>query len=78
MSEQRILVTDKEAAGLLSIGKSTFWANVKKGLLPPPIKIGGATRWRVSDLLQCVEASLTTTASSAGAGASTQPGYTQP
>jgi predicted DNA-binding transcriptional regulator AlpA len=52
--EEKILLTDKEAAKLLSIGKTTLWNNVKKGEVPPPIKIGGATRWRVADLLAFV------------------------
>lgn len=46
----KILVTAQEAAQLLSMGRSTLWQNVKNGLLPEPVKIGGATRWRVADL----------------------------
>jgi predicted DNA-binding transcriptional regulator AlpA len=53
MSE-KILMRDKEAAAFLGIGKTTLWNNVKKGEVPPPIKIGGATRWRVSDLVALV------------------------
>jgi predicted DNA-binding transcriptional regulator AlpA len=52
--EAKLLLTDREAAELLSIGKATLWSNVKKGEVPPPIKIGGATRWRVADLLAFV------------------------
>lgn len=46
----RILITANEAATLLTIGRSTFWAYVAKGKLPQPVKIGGLTRWRVADL----------------------------
>jgi predicted DNA-binding transcriptional regulator AlpA len=53
MSE-KILMRAKEAAAFLDIGKTTLWNNVKKGEVPPPIKIGGATRWRVSDLVALV------------------------
>lgn len=53
MTDQ-ILMRDVEAAKLLGIGKATLWNNVKKGEVPPPIKIGGATRWRVADLLAFV------------------------
>lgn len=49
MSE-KILVPVQEAAQMLSMGRSTFWQNVKNGNLPQPVKIGGATRWRVEDL----------------------------
>lgn len=48
--EQRTLVNAAEAAGMLAIGRSTFWAQVKAGNLPDPVKIGGATRWRIADL----------------------------
>lgn len=47
----KILVPAAEAAQLLSIGKSTFWRGVANGSLPKPVKIGGATRWRVADLM---------------------------
>lgn len=50
MSE-KLLVPVQEAAELLSMGKSTFWQNVKKGNLPQPIKIGGLSRWRVEEIL---------------------------
>jgi len=50
-----LLISDTDAASLLSIGRSTFWREVKAGNLPQPIKIGGLTRWRVADLQQWVE-----------------------
>lgn len=64
MTTQKILVPAKEAAAMLSIGESTLWREVKAQRLPQPVKIGGATRWRVADLLQSVgvQASQTTTA----------------
>lgn len=49
---RRLLVTAKEAAEMLSLGRSTFWQAVKDGHLPKPIKIGSATRWRIADLEQ--------------------------
>lgn len=55
MSEQKILVPAVEAAAMLSIGVSTLWREVKAKRLPEPVKIGGATRWRVSELLRAVE-----------------------
>lgn len=54
-SPEALLVRDTVAAQLLSIGCSTFWREVKAGNLPQPIKIGGVTRWRMSDLRRCVE-----------------------
>lgn len=46
----KLLVPAKEAAAMLSMGRSTFWQAVKDGHVPKPIKIGSATRWRVADL----------------------------
>ena len=35
----------------LPIGKSTWWAGVKSGRFPKPVKLGpGITAWRVVDL----------------------------
>lgn len=45
-----LLVTAAGAAGMLSMGKSTFWREVKLQHLPAPVKIGSLTRWRVADL----------------------------
>jgi predicted DNA-binding transcriptional regulator AlpA len=50
VTPQRILVNDREGAALLGIGVSTFWREVKVNKLPQPVKIGGATRWRLADL----------------------------
>jgi predicted DNA-binding transcriptional regulator AlpA len=52
-ADQKILVDAEEAAALFSMGKSTFWREVKNKNVPAPVKIGGLTRWRVSDLLRC-------------------------
>lgn len=60
MSEQKLLVPAAEAAKILAMGKSTFWAKVKAGLVPAPVHLGGLTRWRVSDLQQHVQAMSTT------------------
>ncbi|MCL2877132.1 MAG: helix-turn-helix domain-containing protein [Betaproteobacteria bacterium] len=51
----QLLVNDVYAARLLSIGRSTLWREVNAGRLPKPIKIGGVTRWRVSDLHRYVD-----------------------
>lgn len=55
----KILVPVQEAAQMLSMGKSTFWRGVKDGVLPPPVKIAGLTRWRVADLRRLVEPQAT-------------------
>lgn len=55
MTTEKLLIPDKEAAAMLSIGRSTFWREVAAGRLPQPVKIGGVTRWRLADLRRCVE-----------------------
>jgi len=55
MAPEKLLIPDKQAAEMLSIGRSTFWREVKAGNLPQPVKIGGVTRWRLADLRRCVE-----------------------
>lgn len=61
----KILVPVSEAAKLLSIGESTMWRDAKAGKLPAPVKIGGATRWRVADLLAFVANQPTTSSTHA-------------
>jgi predicted DNA-binding transcriptional regulator AlpA len=53
---EKLLVPAVEAAKMLSIGRSTFWNKVKLKQLPQPVKFGGVTRWRVSDLRAIVDA----------------------
>jgi excisionase family DNA binding protein len=67
MSIEKILVTSNEAAKMLSMGESTFFARVKDGTLPAPRKIGGLSRWNVKQLQQFFEATLTTNSSSPAA-----------
>ncbi|MBL4928916.1 helix-turn-helix transcriptional regulator [Fuscibacter oryzae] len=43
-------MTVKEVAGHFNAGVSTIWRWVKNGDLPPPVKIGGSTRWRRADI----------------------------
>ncbi len=41
--------SDKQLAERYSVSRATIWRWNKEGHLPPPAKIGGATRWRVAD-----------------------------
>ncbi|MGO6875598.1 helix-turn-helix transcriptional regulator [Rhizobium ruizarguesonis] len=50
------LLTDKEVAELLGgVSRATVWGNVKKGIIPKPIKLGGITRFPLSDILGVIE-----------------------
>ena len=64
---EKILIPVAEAAGMLSMGKSTFWREVSKGVLPAPVKIGGLTRWRVADLVRFAQPATAPTTPSARA-----------
>lgn len=47
---QPIAVREVTAAAMLDMSASEFRRLVGRGALPPPKKIGGATRWRVAEL----------------------------
>ena len=48
----RLLRID-EVLALTNIGKSSWWAGVKSGKFPKPIKLGKrTTRWRLNDILE--------------------------
>ena len=48
----RLLRID-EVLALTNIGKSSWWAGVKSGKFPKPIKLGErTTRWRLNDILE--------------------------
>lgn len=40
----------------IPVGRSTWWAGVRDGRFPAPVKIGGATAWRVEDIHKLIEA----------------------
>lgn len=45
-----------EVLRLIPVGKSTWWAGVKSGRYPQPIKLGpGITVWRIADIHQLIE-----------------------
>jgi hypothetical protein len=42
--------------GPIPVSKSTWWAGVKSGRYPPPVKLGpGVTVWRVQDIRALIE-----------------------
>lgn len=44
------LLNDREAASMLDCGRSTLWRWAADGIIPKPLKIGGMSRWRQSDI----------------------------
>ena len=52
------LMTAKQSAEFLTLGRTAFYALIKSGKIPRPIKLGprgGSSRWRRSDLSAFVE-----------------------
>ncbi len=42
--------------GPIPIGRSTWWAGVKSGRFPKPVKLGpNTTAWRIEDIRQLLE-----------------------
>jgi predicted DNA-binding transcriptional regulator AlpA len=47
-----------EVLKLIPVGKTTWWAGVKTGRFPKPIKLGmRITAWRVEDIYDFIQAS---------------------
>ncbi|MBM2294057.1 DNA-binding protein [Sulfitobacter pseudonitzschiae] len=44
------LIRDREAAAMIGASVSTFWRRVQEGIISRPIKIGGLSRWRKSEI----------------------------
>lgn len=44
------LIRDAECAFMMGCSKATFWRRVADGTIPAAIKIGGMSRWRLSDI----------------------------
>lgn len=44
------LIRDREGAEFLGCSVPTFWRRVADGTIPRPLKIGGMSRWRLSDV----------------------------
>jgi len=44
------LLKASEVADLLGIAERTVWRYRSSGELPAPVSIGGATRWRLTDI----------------------------
>ena len=49
-----LLLSDKTASQLLGISRATFWRRVSDKTLPPPIRLGGVTRWRRDELERAI------------------------
>ena len=55
VDEPALLLSDHAGAALLGISRATFWRRVADNSLPQPLKLGGLTRWRRSELIAAIE-----------------------
>ena len=49
------LLKIKDCLKIIPVGQSTWWAGIKDGRFPKPVKIGGNTFWRYSDVMRVVQ-----------------------
>ena len=54
----RVLVSDAEAAAMLGCSRTTIWRRVADGTLPKPIKLGGLSKFVLSELNATVESAM--------------------
>jgi prophage regulatory protein len=55
-SNQKLL-REKQVLEILPIGRSTWWAGVKAGRFPQPVKLGPRiTAWRAEDINRLIQA----------------------
>jgi hypothetical protein len=52
------IVGDKISPGIIPISKSSWWAGVREGRFPKPIKLGKrTTAWKISDIRKLIDGS---------------------
>ena len=49
------LMSDQSSAAWLGLSRATFWRRVADGTLPRPIRLGGRTLWRRSELRAVID-----------------------
>lgn len=57
---EKVFGQDKALAFVLDISTSSVWRLVKKGIIPPPIKVNGLTRFDISESVAAFRAAGTT------------------
>ena len=52
----RELLTAAESADMAGVAKRSWWRYVSSGKAPAPVRLGGAVRWRRSELAEWIAA----------------------
>lgn len=55
MSTKDRLLNVRQVAEILSVCTRLVWRDVKLGKLPPPVKYGNATRWKMSQIQKFID-----------------------
>ena len=55
MNEPSLLLSDNTCAELAEVSRSTYWRYVRDGIMPPPIRLGGVTRWRRDEVVAAID-----------------------
>jgi len=56
VGRDRLLLSARELGRLLGVSRSTVWSWHSGGKIPLPLKIGGVTRWRRTEIEQWLQA----------------------
>ena len=51
----RELLSAAEAAEMAGVAKRSWWRYVSSGTAPAPLRLGGAVRWRRSELAEWIQ-----------------------
>ena len=51
----RELLTASESAEMAGVAKRSWWRYVSSGKAPAPVRLGGAVRWRRSELAEWIQ-----------------------
>ena len=54
----RVLVSDVELAEILGCSRTTIWRRIADGALPKPLKLGGLSRFVLSEINARVDAAM--------------------
>lgn len=49
------MITAREVCARLNISTPTLYRAIQRGHLPPPVKIGVSSRWRLSEILAVID-----------------------
>ncbi|MBM4078137.1 MAG: hypothetical protein FJ278_00435 [Planctomycetes bacterium] len=52
----KLLISDRELAGMLGCSRALIWRLNSAGRIPLPVHVGGLTRWRVDEVRAWVAA----------------------